>query len=415
MRPRLPCREDSGKNARESALAERRKDTAHTPAARPHGEGLTATVAAADATALATYRADCREARYAPAQDPVWVAAWARHGGGDCLIARLTRGGRPVMALALEVASRGPFRIARFVGGSHANGNFPATTEDGAETIGRDALRALTDALAGARPDIDLLALQRQAHSVEGLANPLLALAHSTSPHIALAADLDGGFDAVLERANGNRKRKQHRAQARKLEAAGGFARRAAATPGDVDRMLDTFFAMKSERFARMGIANVFEADHVRRVFRALFHDALAQAPPPFVLHGLEVGGRLRAVTGSSRVGRTVTCQFSAIAEDELSQYSPGAFLFYLNIEDACAEGMAIYDFSVGDEHYKRQWSDIEQVQFDVFLPLTAKGRLLAAADGALARAKRGINASPRLRDAVKKLRAARGAFARRG
>ena len=36
-----------------------------------------------------------------------------------------------------------------------------------------------------------------------------------------------------------------------------------------------------------------------------------------------------------------------------------------------------IFDFSVGDEPYKRLWCDIETRHIDVVAPLTAKGALL--------------------------------------
>ena len=117
--------------------------------------------------------------------------------------------------------------------------------------------------------------------------------------------------------------------------------------------------------------------------FHTLFADALAETPPPFVLHGLEVGGKLRAVTGSSRCGKRLICEFGAIAEDELAHASPGDFLFFDNIEEACQRGLAVYDFSVGDEPYKRLWCDLETRHFDVIVPLTTKGRAAGVADAA--------------------------------
>ncbi|WP_295812784.1 GNAT family N-acetyltransferase, partial [uncultured Nitratireductor sp.] len=107
--------------------------------------------------------------------------------------------------------------------------------------------------------------------------------------------------------------------------------------------------------------------------------------------------GKLRAVTGSSRTAERLICEFSSIADDELTDASPGRFLFYENIEEACEKGFAIYDFSVGDEYYKRLWCDLETAQFDTFVPLTMKGRALALASAGSARAKRVVNNNSRL------------------
>ena len=127
--------------------------------------------------------------------------------------------------------------------------------------------------------------------------------------------------------------------------------------------------------------------------------------PPPFVLHALEVGGRLRAVTGSSVRARRLVCEFGAIAEDELGHASPGDFLFFENIGEACRQGLEVFDFSVGDEPYKRLWCDIETRHFDVVAPLTAKGKLLSQALRLKARIKAYIKNSPTVWKLTKLLR----------
>ena len=96
------------------------------------------------------------------------------------------------------------------------------------------------------------------------------------------------------------------------------------------------------------------------------------------MLHGLEVGGKLRAVTGSSRCGDRLICEFGAIADDEVAFASPGEFLFFDNIRKPATTAFAIYDFSVGDEPYKRLWCDLDIKQFDALMPLTMKGPALA-------------------------------------
>lgn len=366
-------------------------------------EPATVIARALDERALADYRELAGHGVSGPAQHPAWLAAWRDHVNPDVILVEIADRGERIFMLPLEIVRQGAIAVARYPGGRHANGNFPALAP-GVRGLPVDLIAA---AIAGLRPDIDLVALERQAQAVAGHDNPLLALAHAESPDIALAVDLAGGFEALLARVSGKRKRKKHRSQSRKFEEAGGWRRVTAATPAEVDRLLDAFFAMKADRFARMGIANVFAEDAVRSFFRTLFTRALAEAHPPFRLDALEVGGVLRAVTGCSRAADRIVCEFGAIAEDELAATSPGDFLFFENIRDACARGFAIHDFSVGDEPYKRLWCDIEIRQFDVFLPLTAKGRV-AASRGNFARSlRRLVKASPVLMGAIRRARRA--------
>ncbi|PDQ19444.1 GNAT family N-acetyltransferase [Mesorhizobium sanjuanii] len=362
-------------------------------------------VSAADGAALAAYAEFCRSAVFAPAQSATWILNWAAETGADALVATLSTGDRPVFALALEVTRRGPFRVARFVGGRHANGNFAAADPHWLANADGEAIRSVLTAIAKARPDIDLVALERLLPDLDGIANPLASFPHFPSPNLSLAADLAGGFDALLSRASGKRRRKKHRSQMRKFEAVGSHRRIEARTPEEVNRLLDAFFEMKEFRFRKIGVANVFGEPEVRAFFRALFIGALAEEKPSFVLHGLEVAGKLRAVTGSSRTGKRLICEFGAIAEDDLAHTSPGDFLFFDNIEEACETGFEIYDFSVGDEPYKRLWCDIETQHFEVLFPLTLKGRALALELRQGARLKSFIKNSPTVWKLTKRLR----------
>ncbi|WP_159586309.1 GNAT family N-acetyltransferase [Chelativorans xinjiangense] len=380
-----------------------KQETPHAerPAAAARS-AFSARILPADGAALEAYAAFCADTVHSPTQSPMWAAAWLEGTGEDGLIALLERNGRPAMALALEIGRKGPFRVARFAGGTHANGNFPAVGP--AFDTADAAMTALVTAIREARPDIDMLSLERQRKTFEGLPNPTLALPHTMSPNIALAADLSGGLDAMLQ-TSGKRKSKKHRAHARKFEAAGGYRRLEARNVEEVDALLDRFFTLKHARFAELGIADVFAAPEVRTRWRTLFRAALGQEAPPFVLHGLEVGGILRAVTGSSRTSDSIICEFSTFAQDELVSFSPGEFLFYENIQAACAEGLAVYDLSVGDEPYKRLWCGMETSHADVFAGLTLKGKLLAVGYRALVRLKRMVKNDPAAASLVRRLR----------
>lgn len=369
------------------------------PAAAARSRLPSATLAAN----AASYAAFANGRAFAPAQSPAWVTAWTATSGADCVIVTV-RDGSTEVALPLDIVNVGPVRVARFMGGSHANGNFPPSAG------GQISAAAIAQAVRTARPDVDLVRLERLMHNLAGLANPLAHLANGESPNVSLAVDLDGGFDALLARTSGKRKRKKHRSQTRKFEAVGSFRRIEASTPAEVNRVLDDFFVLKARRFQEFGLTDVFADDGVRRFFRTLFTEALDQSPRPYVLHALEVAGKLRAITGSSRTADRLICEFGAIADDDLGHASPGEFLFFDNIQEACRDGYAIYDFSVGDEHYKRLWCNLEDRHFDVLVPVSAKGRVLAGLLGAASRTKRAIKSNRTLWPLIKRLRRSRAA-----
>jgi len=356
---------------------------------RDAGAAFSFTVVEAGEQGLKRYEDLCEEATFSPSQHPLWIRSWIAATKPDCLLAVVERLRKPVFALCLAVASEGPFRVARVMAGSHANGNFFPAADEFMEMASPEMFASLFAAIHRARPEVDMLALERQAKAIGTHPNPLLVLPHGESPNIALAVDLGGGFDAVLSRNSGKRKRKKHRSQIRKFEASGGYRHFRAREESEIDGLLSAYFEMKARRFAAMGIKDVFASAEIRSFFRALFKAALAPERPPFFLQGLEIGGKLRAVTGLSAAEDRLVCEFGGISEDELTGASPGDFLFFENIKQACEDGFSVFDFSVGDEPYKRLWCDIEIRQFDVLVPLTLKGRAALAAWTATACAKR--------------------------
>ena len=377
-------------------------------AAMPASREVTKTtveVREADDVALADYAAFCRDAIHGPAQHPLWLRSWIMATGADVVIVTLNRLGQPALAIALEVVHEGPFRVARFPGGSHANGNFVAASPRLADPLSAAEGQAVTEALRLARPDIDLVLLQRQNPKQEGIANPLSNLTAVRSPNVSLAVDLTGGFAGVLERRNGKRKRKKYRLQVRKFEEAGGHRLITAGTPEEAERLVTAFYGMKAARLLGKGIADVFAPIEVQTFFRLLFQGALDYPDPPFVLHGVEVGGTLLAINGCSVTRESFVCEFGGISED-LAGASPGFFIDYHSIDDACGAGKTLYDFSVGEEDYKRSWCDVETWQFDTMLPLTAKGRVAWGCEMARAKAVGFVKSNEALWSMLKQLRA---------
>ena len=240
---------------------------------RSHASGaVTFSVEPVSPSTLETYSRLANSTVVAPPQRPEWLDTWARNVNPDCLLLSAWQDAEPVFAMPLEVVREGLFRVARIPGGSHANGSFfPAMPAfhhlPDTGTQFATAFRALRTA----RPDIDMVALERLAPHLDGLDKPLRALPHADSPNLALAADLTGGFEPLVDRMSGKRKRKKLRAQLRKFEAAGGYRLVRADTPDEAGRLLSALFAMKHERFRKMGVADVFAPPRIAAFFRDLF------------------------------------------------------------------------------------------------------------------------------------------------
>lgn len=371
----------------------------------PAGQAELSARVEAGPDAHARHAAFCRNAFHGPAQHPSWVSRWAEHVNADVLFVTVSAGGDELLRLPLETVPDGLGRIAIAVGGRHANGNFPAIAKGAVLPEPTALAAAIATAVRRDRPDISLLSLERLQPAIGGCANPLILPDSPTSPNVALAVDLAGGFEATLQRHSGKRKRKKHRSNERKFQEQGDVRVYCARTAAEARHLLDAFFTVKAARFASMGIQNVFGSAEVQRFFHDLFADALADGTGNFVLHGLEVGGTVRAVTGSSLCDDRMICEFSGFLPDETTNTSPGDYLFFETIRWACENGFAVHDFSVGDEPYKRLWCDIEAVQHDTLIALNTRGHVSAAVQSGASALKRTVKNSAPLWAAYKALR----------
>lgn len=336
------------------------------------------------------------------AQSFEWIDSWRRHVNTDSFVAGLFDGDVAVLLLPLEAISVNGVHILRYPGGNHANCNFPWL--DG--LVDKESLDALVLAIRKARPDSNVLSLTRQLPSLSGWKNPLLQLASSENPNPVLAASLDQGFDAVLERSNAKRKLKKHRQHGRRYEEAGGWRIFRPKSREETDRTLDLFFELKAHRFQQMGISDPFAPAEIQAFFKDYYGNAIEAQNAGCELQVLEVSGKVRSLIGKtfSKVGPTV--EFSAIADDELMTASPGEFLFYEDMKSSCETGVPVYSFGIGDEPYKREWCDIESSIYDTIIPLSLKGRAFTVLQSARSKIVAKVKGNPRLWQLAKTLRA---------
>ncbi len=303
-----------------------------------------------------------------------WFKLWQSEVNQDCLVAALYDKDQPVFILPLEIHRTGPLHIAIYVGGPHANCNFPAISSNHA--INEGELRSLFNALHHARPDIDLVSLTRQLGELGGVINPLMQLTSKVNANVSLGITLDRNFETILARSNSKRKKKKHRHTMRRFDEAGRFSVVTATTPEETSAMLDNYFKCKATRLAKAGIKNTYDPVGVKAFFKRLFAEEVVEASPRFEVKALTVAGEYRAVLGKSYAARQTFIDFVGITEDDLISASPGEFLFFEDIAASCKADLGIYSFGIGDEPYKRSWSDIELPTYDTDISLTAKGKI---------------------------------------
>lgn len=94
----------------------------------------------------------------------------------------------------------------------------------------------------------------------------------------------------------------------------------------------------------------------------------------------------------------------------EATKFSPGDILVSRVVREQCLRGRRHFDLGVGEARYKRTFCNEAVPLVDVFLPVSARGRLYALARRGLAGLKRRIKRNPRAMQLVARLRRAKAA-----
>lgn len=340
-----------------------------------------------------------------------WCLAWAKTHGNPLAIMRGTVDGECVCILPLEIVRQNMVRIAQFIGARFNNINTGLFAPAFRARCTKAVSEALAEALAaGLKGKADLVSLKNIPLDWRGDRNPFFGLPVIEHQNHSFQLPLFSDFDATIDQLNGKRRRKRFRGQTRKLEAAGGCDYVVARSDAEKLEMIDVFFHQKAVRFKALGIPNVFQHAETQCFFRMLLERSGDGQDAPLELHALrlkgENDGQIAAIAGMSRKGDHVICQFGSINEDLVTEASPGEYLFWLMIERYCAEGAALFDFGVGDQEYKRRWCTVETIQHDVYLPISAVGRLSSLTQKGLTRGKAVIKGNPQLYAMIQRLRA---------
>ena len=339
-----------------------------------------------------------------------WCATWAKTHSNQLLLIRGRMGDNTAFILPLELVRGRFFKTARFIGADHSNINTGIFAADFNPSASRELAETLITGLSEKLSRLaDIVTLENIPFQWRGVSHPLAALPAVRNQNASYQLPLFESFEKTLAQINAKRRRKKFRVSERRLEAMGGYEHVIAASPDDCCAVLSTFFRQKAERFRAMGLPNVFQDAETQNFFKTLAARPHLPDRRPLELHAIrlkgENAGRIAAVAGLSRKGDHVICQFGSIDETLAADCSPGEFLFHLAIENCCAEGAALFDFGIGDQPYKRSWCTVETPQYDIVLPLTARGRLAAFAHRALVRLKTEIKKNRRAYSFIQNIR----------
>ena len=348
-----------------------------------------------------------------------WLATWQRHIGAPAgivpaIVVGRDASGNILFLLPLSVHASGLARELSWLGSDLCDYNAPLLAPDFTQRFDRARFMAVwrdivADLQSHPRFGFDLINLSKMPETVGAQPNPMRYLGGAINPSGAYLTHLTGDWETFYAAKRSSSTRRRDRTKRKRLAEFGEVKLINPASGSEIAGTLDTLMAQKARSFARMGVGNLFAKPGHAEFYRALAADPATRA----MVHvsRFDVGATPAAINlGLMYRG----CYYHLLAsydDGEVSRFGPGAAHLHDLMQLAIERGLKIFDFTIGDERYKRDWCDTELKLFDVIAAENWRGELVAVPMLAKQRLKRWIKKTPVLWSAVSGLRAFAGAL----
>ncbi len=335
-------------------------------------------------------------------QDFAWMAAWQRHIGGrrgaaPKIVVGRAPDGTILFALPLAVDRHGAVRRLTWLASDFCDYNGPLLHAQFTHRFAADGFPALwqriLSALARSGHPFDCVDLAKMPERVAGQPNPLLTLPTSPNPSGAYLTYLRTDWETLYTQKRSSATRKKERKQLKSLAALGDVRFVDVQDAAERMRALELLFEQKSRALARMGAKDIFAAP----AHRAFYADVVGGAATRHLVHvsRLDVGAETAAVNVGLMHGGRYYLILSSYGDGEAAKFGPGRALLHELLQYAIAQRFAVFDFTIGDEPYKLDWSDERLVLHDHLAAVTLRGHAAVAVGTHLRRLKRAIKQTP--------------------
>ena len=345
-----------------------------------------------------------RTADCTPFQTLHWLEKWQRHvgkrtGAVPAIVFGRDERGDVLFVFPFAIQARGALRYLTWLGTDLGDYNAPLLAPGFSghraaaefESVWISVVGALTN--AGFR--FDVVDLEKMPETVGRQKNPFLLL--KVLPHRsgAYLATLGTNWDEYYAATRSSSTRKTARRKQKQLEARGKLQFVTVGDSEEARRTLETLIEQKTCWFERVGVKSIFQ----RPGYPEFYNDVATDPALSDLVHvsRLDVGD----ATGSAGVGLRHRGRYYLILTSynpgEMSRFGPGTTHLHELLRSAIEHRFHTFDFTIGDELYKRDWADIQLTLYDYLGAQTLRGHIAVAVESSARRMKRLIKQTPAL------------------
>jgi len=344
-----------------------------------------------------------------------WLSEWIRHVGQrrsakPLIVLGFDASGQLLIILPLAIEGGRLLRRLTWLGSDVCDYNAPLLAENFSERVTPQQFARLwrdTVALMSANPlfQFDMIDMDKMPEIVGRQLNPFLhlsALRRNYSGHVARLGD---NWERYYASKRSAQTRSRQRNKLKQLSKYGNTAFVEVLDPNGVRHTMDVLIEQKRKYCARNGYDDLFD----RAEYREFFHAVTSNPKLRDVIHlsRLDVGATHAAIALGLRHNTHYYLLMSGYHEGPLSRLGPGGAHLLRLLDYAIGQKLERFDFTIGDESYKREWTDIEVGIFAYLETTTLVGSPAVAIKNAMHRIAFLVHGKPALQHPLRKIRAA--------
>jgi CelD/BcsL family acetyltransferase involved in cellulose biosynthesis len=332
-----------------------------------------------------------------------WLSAWQRHIGsrdGTCpaIAVASYSDGTTACILPLAVEQRRFTRRLCWLGQELNDYNAPLIARNFSQRVAPDLFLAIWAELRARlqnEPTLrhDWIELEKMPQTLGDQLNPFLHLGLAANPSGAHFTILGGDWKQLYAAKRSSATRRRDRTKRKHLSAFGDVGFVTCADAEDARRTVQALMDQKRRLFARKGIPDMFDRPGWREFFLEVA-TALPPGCPPQQAENSVISPPLQAGASSAAVhvsrlqvgatcaaanlgiisGDTYYHMLASYDDGQLSRYGPGALHLRELLAHVVGRGLRRFDFTIGDEPYKLEWSDVDLKLGDYAAAVTWRG-----------------------------------------
>jgi CelD/BcsL family acetyltransferase involved in cellulose biosynthesis len=313
-----------------------------------------------------------------------WLAAWQRHigerdGTRPVIAVGSFANGETAFILPLAVEPRRLARRLCWLGQELCDYNAPLLARGFSKRVTSDRFIAAWRELQARMQDNpqlhhDWIELEKMPETIGDQINPLTYLDVTPNASAAHLTRLSGDWKKFYFDKRSSATRRRDRIKRNRMAGFGEIRFVTSTDPDDARRTLETLIDQKSRSFARGGIADMFAVPGCREFFIDLASNPKTQN----LVHisRIEIGRRWIAANLGVVFGDRYYHVLASYDRDvAISRYGPGLLHLRELMAHAIGLGLRFFDFTIGDERYKLEWSDIHLRLFDYTAAVRWRGQ----------------------------------------